>query len=462
MNKRIATLLFLVVLVGSSALADAKWGGIARQLAMGGSQAGTNLVLNPYIVTDPALMFLNPAYQSVYRDYAWMNVAGGTLNNLSTADNGYGHQSAGGSLSLSKEFTLGAILSYDPSAVNGVSSLIAGGTPIPGGPALPSIVQGRAAQTMPQVQNVFELLGSYGRDGMNVGFGATVGWAKNSSKTTTPTASNESEASAKMFGFRAGILYDLGGGSSFDAAAAIRLDKATDLVKSNAGSGGEYSASGTEVMVSVRAALKTSNKFRFVPYGTIILVSAEPKEDTPPLNVAAQMNTVKYSATAFAVGVGGEYKVGQGILAGGVSLQSAKGKIEASSPGAGGAVQTTTTTYTYTAIPVFNLGGEWSLVDWLAFRLGYYRSIGSVTTKTETPTTTTESDQDAPMSFVMVSNIGPGTWDGMVTLGVGVTLGNLAFDATVSEEALRRGFGLLGSADNINTFGYITLSYNIE
>jgi hypothetical protein len=32
----------------------------------------------------------------------------------------------------------------------------------------------------------------------------------------------------------------------------------------------------------------------------------------------------------------------------------------------------------------------------------------------------------------------------------------------VSENAVRRGLGLLGSNDNINTFGYINLSYCFE
>ena len=46
-----------------------------------------------------------------------------------------------------------------------------------------------------------------------------------------------------------------------------------------------------------------------------------------------------------------------------------------------------------------------------------------------------------------------------MTLGLGFTFGNFALDATVSEDALRRGLGLIGSQDNLNTFGYMTASY---
>ena len=44
-------------------------------------------------------------------------------------------------------------------------------------------------------------------------------------------------------------------------------------------------------------------------------------------------------------------------------------------------------------------------------------------------------------------------------MGLGFKLGGACIDATVSEEALRRGLGLIGASDNINTFGYITASY---
>jgi hypothetical protein len=53
-------------------------------------------------------------------------------------------------------------------------------------------------------------------------------------------------------------------------------------------------------------------------------------------------------------------------------------------------------------------------------------------------------------------------YDGIVTLGIGLRFGNFSLDATVSEEALRRGFGLVGSNDNINTFGYMNASFNFH
>ena len=64
------------------------------------------------------------------------------------------------------------------------------------------------------------------------------------------------------------------------------------------------------------------------------------------------------------------------------------------------------------------------------------------------------------MSWLLIGGLNPGNYDGLVTLGVGLKFGNFALDATVSEEALRRGIGLIGASDAINTFGYMTASYN--
>ena len=88
MMKNLATTLVVLAMATASLFADAKNGGIAREIAMGGSQSGSGLILNPFIMDDPALLLLNPAYQAMYKDYAWMNIGGGTLNGLSTSNNG--------------------------------------------------------------------------------------------------------------------------------------------------------------------------------------------------------------------------------------------------------------------------------------------------------------------------------------------------------------------------------------
>ena len=107
--------------------AQVKPGGIAREIAMGGSNTGINIALNPFIIEDPSFMLVNPAYQAMYRDYAWANIAGGSITGLSSqpassptygiGDDGYGRQNAALAFGITDELTLGAVLSYDPSAI---------------------------------------------------------------------------------------------------------------------------------------------------------------------------------------------------------------------------------------------------------------------------------------------------------------------------------------------------------
>jgi len=457
MLKRVAIVCGLALFMVGSGFADAKGGGIARQISMGGSIAGSGLILNPFIMDDPALMLLNPAYQALYKDYAWMNIGGGTpFGSGSLVDEGYGHQNAGVGFALNHEWTVGVILSYDPSAVNAVSTLI-GGVSLPGFGF--SIAQ-RPPRSIPSVANVWEAVVSYDLGNMDLGLGVMYGWSNQDSSLAVTGGSRTQEASASMFGIRGGINYDLGSGSSVDFSAAFRSDKATDDITSSAGSGGEYSATGTEFQATGRVKLRMSNKVNFVPYGAFATLSAKPKEDTPPAGMPATTRTVDLSALAYALGAGMEFKTPSLYLAGGISYQSARLKAEINT---GGTTPTSVTgTAKYAALPVVNVGGEWWFTDWLAGRAGYYRSIGSVKTKIESTSGTIESNFSFPNSFILIGGVGPSNSDQLVTLGLGFKWGSFALDATVSEQALRRGFGLIGAQDNINTFGYLTTSFNFE
>ncbi len=216
-------------------------------------------------------------------------------------------------------------------------------------------------------------------------------------------------------------------------------------------------------MADARMRLRLSNRVNFVPYAGVLSVSAEPKEDSPLNTQPARTDSRKYSTLALGVGVGAEYHTPTFFLAGGVSFQTASIKAEFSqaTPPA-----SQTQTFTYTAIPVFNIGAEWWFTDWLAGRGGYYRSSGRGNVKGEvtagSTTTTTETSVPIPNSAILVGGINPTNYDGLVTLGLGFKFGGFSLDATVSEEALRRGFGIVGSADNLNAFGYITTSYSFD
>ncbi len=456
--KNLAIVAVMVFAMSASLFAQAKPGGIARQVSMGGSNFGTNLVLNPFIMEDPSLVLVNPAYQAMYKDYGWANVAGGAVKGLSQAggdigDDGYGHQNAGVAFGLNSEWNIGAILSYDPSVVNTVSGLI------------PAIAQ-RGTQAIPAVTNVWEAVISNHMNNLDWGLGVMYGWSNSDGTSNDGTTSTAREASSNVWGFRGGIVAPFGSGNSFDASAAVRLDKATDRRTSTAAAPGpaatgEYSVSGTELAFTARAKFNCSPKFNFVPYGALTTISAEPKEDTRPDGVTTAPGAFKASALAYSLGVGGEYRAQGFYFAGGMSYQSARVKTE-STPAVGGGTSTATTTFT--GVPVVNMGGEWWFLDWLAGRAGYYRWIGKINGKSEPATAApatpnVEANASFNNSFVAIGAISPANFDGLLTLGLGLKFGGFSMDATVSEEALRRGLGVVGAQDNINSFGYVTTSY---
>ncbi len=467
MVKRLLVLSLVLVLVTSLGLSQAKNGGIARMIALGGGNPSPNFVVNPFVYDDPTWTLSNPAYINQYKDYAWMNVAGGRVTGA-VPDAGLGQQFTGANFSFGKALTFGAILSYDPSSFGALRPALNNFIGTVG--KRPANPQGLAA---PGPLEIFEVIAAMNLAGMDLGFAVSYGWTNSDYKNSDTTAGVVSEASlpGHLFGLRGGVFFDLGGGSSVNGAVAFRTLSASDKVKilgSTNGTGeSNYSAGATEFEVSAAARLKMSSKFSVIPYGAFTTVSIDPKEDNVVKGDSTTKRANTISTTAFVIGVGGEIRTPSFLLAGGVSLSSASSTTEPKDA-AGKAL--TKTTNSLWAFQVFNLGMEWWFTDWLAGRAGYFRSFSSTGTKTEPPAGsgwTQERNVFAGTSFLGGPSFFPWTIssynsDGLVTLGLGLKFKGFALDGTVSEEALRRGLGLIGAADNINTFGYVTVSYCFE
>jgi hypothetical protein len=463
---RKATLLLVLVLVSTSLFAQAKPGGLARELAMGAARTDRNVAANPFIVMDPSWLLANPAFLHKYSDYAWFNIAGGNINGYG-GENVYGNQFGGVSFSFGKDLTVGAILSYDASVTNSLWSPL--NTYI--GVSTRPYSNPATSQGSPRPIEVFEALVAYNMGDMEIGAGVSYGWSNQDFKTTSaPPSSTTSEGSlgARTLGLRAGIRADMGGGSVFEASGALRMDKATDKYTIGGTGNGtgtsEYGASATEIEATARLALKMSKRFTLVPYGIFRTYGVEPKEDGRLLGQAETKYSYKGSVMSFAFGLGGEVKVKEMYLAGGLSFAMMRQKLETNS-NAIATSKTTTQTSAISAFPVFNLGVEYPVLDWLTVRGGYYRALANVNSKTEVQDgATSEQSLSLGNSGISFGGMYPTANDenGLMTLGLGLKFGAFALDATVSEQALRRGLGLVGASDNINTFGYCTLSYCFE
>jgi len=119
----------------------------------------------------------------------------------------------------------------------------------------------------------------------------------------------------------------------------------------------------------------------------------------------------------------------------------------------------TTSSSTNTGFPVIQVGGEWAFTDWLTGRAGYYRGFYTFSTKNPSGTGTIEMNPFGGLSNVAVGGYAA---DNLVVFGLAGEFGNAGIEATVSESAIRRGFGLIGSSDDLNSFGYLTVNYNID
>ncbi|GEM_PF-1204430 len=487
--KNIVIVITMLLIIVAVAYPQAKPGGIARQLALGGSSFGTGLVLNPFLIDDPAYMLLNPAYQSLYKNYGWSNIGGGRLTGSSVEDDGYGMQYSGIAFSINPDLTLGTVLSFDHNTFGtNYSSLI-------------SLNMKRTGQIIPEISNTWELVGSYHLDQMEVGFSVLYGWSNDDfestekdispnpygSGDTTTLLSSSGEASSSILGFRVGVLYDLGEGSMFDVAGMVRITNATDKLSSSPATDsttGEYTLQAMEYRLNARAKFKISEKFDIVPFGMWFLATAEPEEETKPFNDSIPPFTSSLREDAFVLGLGGDYRAQGLLIAGGLSWFYGKVKYEYHNSfwnhyadydeyiQSSGSV----TECSY-SLPVFNLGMEWWFTEWLAGRMGYYRTLASNQSKMDytnlfayrspegayygyyTETGHREANSTNPNSIV---GIGAYSSDNLVTLGLGFKFGDFALDATISDQTLRRGLGLIGSSDALNTFGYLTASYNFN
>jgi hypothetical protein len=470
MMRTVTVLLLILALASTSLFAQAKPGGVARELAMGAARTDRNVAVNPFIVMDPSWLLANPAYAAKYADYAWFNLAGGTVNGYG-GENVYGNQFGGVNFSFGKEFVLGAILSYDASVTNNLwsplNSYIAQSTRPFSNPAA-------GISTVKPIE-VFEVIAAADLGDLDVGFGVSYGWTGQDFKSTSAPPSSlteEGSIGASTIGFRGGLKMDLGGGSAFEASAALRLDNATDkltipriFTNSDSLSGtAEYSASATELEAMARLAMKMSKRFTLVPYAALRVYSVKPEEAGRLAKQPKTKPTIENSALSMSVGVGGEVKVKDFYLAGGMSFAIMRLKSETNTH-VTDTTHSNTSTQTITAFPVFNLGVEYPVLDWLTLRGGYYRAFARVSSKTETPAgATSEQGFDLGNSSVIYGGYAPAGNDenGLMTIGVGLKFGDFAMDACMSEQALRRGLGLIGASDNVNTFGYVTLSYCFE
>ncbi len=430
MLKRIsAIVVFSILLISISFAQDIKkTGGLARLSALGG---------NIYVI-DPFFNTVNTAWNGVYNNFILADL--GTVAGGPFSPGGFG-QYISGSFSVGKSLTLGGILARNDFPAVGIALLDPGANSTIGLPfsGVVSTVNGlRGGGSVIALDNNVVLMATYKLRNTIIGFG--LAYAGTTNDVTTPAIGAvpafTSEGSSSQLGFNLGIISDITRNIKLDIAGTLLLPSAS--YKESTSGDIETKASQTYIGVTARAFWKVNPNLRFVPIFTFLTVSGTIDSG------GTFTGSVDFpSLTSFAFGGGLNYKIGDFLLAGGVVFSSNSLTIPASTA----PVVTPELSNSATLFPIWNLGAEWQLLDWLYGRIGYIAITGSATS--EAP-----ASADAVSEFV-ATFFGPSQRG--ATLGVGFRFGDFSLDAMVNEDVLRQGFNIVGGGGP--TFFLITTSY---
>lgn len=384
-----------------------KTGGYARILGMGN---------NPYIM-DPFYVTVNPAWGGYYDHFLF-----GDLGSTAGAFNAGGvGQFASVNFRVNEDFTVGALLTRNDFNGFGIARLDPFGIvgAIPGTIAL---------------NNNLELNGTL-RFGNTV-FGLGVAYASTTNESSPGGTAGTTTSSASQLGFNLGLISQLTREMKLDFAASLILPSAKQEVPSP---GITQKGSHTIINAAGRLFWDYSSKLAFVPTVNFILASGsrDVPSGTPPAATSVDLPSI----TAIVVGFGINYKVGDFLLAGGPAFAMTKVSQDST------LLTPTKSSTSNMMFPVWNLGAEWHMNDWLVARLGYIASTGKTKNESTSGGITSETVQT-------IFNPAPGA-----TVGVGFRLGIFSLDATVNEDVLRQGLNNLGgNGPNAATFAYLSAS----
>lgn len=411
--KRFLSLVVSVIILAGSIYSQSviapkeKSGGFARVYAMGGEN-GMN-----YFMIDPIAMRYNPAFSKYYSNFLWGNIGASTA-----APNDGDGQMAGFNFNLDNKLTVGAILTRNDYTNSGISDIGFANRIV-------GTLNGIPSTSRPAVllDNNFELLASYSLSESTV-LGAAVAYAA-TNNDFTPASGTAVKSDASQFGFGIGIIQNFSKDQAIEASFDMKFGSAKHEGAST------NKVSGNTIGMSARYFHNIGKGFTLVPIVSYYTESSKIE--------AGSTTTDLPTYGLFHFGTGINYTTGDLFLAGGVSFmyESVTNKATSAAPGLSNSS---------IMFPVWNLGAEFKLTDWLKARAGY--QVSTMKNNTQSAASATTRDESATTGFNRTG----------VTLGLGFKFGNFNLDATVNDQVLLQGFKNL-STGAANTFGFISAGY---
>jgi len=405
-------------------------GSLARHAALGGGGYGMGgdirtYAANPFIV-DSYSLTINPAYADRFRNSIFVN-AGSVAGTNSQPLSNFGGPFIGAIFDISPRVTVGGMVSFESfpgiTAVNtdvvnaiALSSILGLASQYPGGiAALPGFTQLRARNNG-QLQVTYNT--GDGKGG-GVVMGAGVSFTTTSLAPLANAPRSQPTANITQIGFNAGVLITTGTQSMLDLSATVLLPRVSLPVPGSTSA--SLSFANTVIGVNARYIARISRQFTLIPMANIYNIQS----GSPYFG----------NVTSVDVGMGFNYAVGPLFFVGGLSLSNnSGGNLPSQSvPGA-------SSVSSELILPRWNIGVEYSIIDWLRLRAGYAGYSSSARS----------NDVVYPSYFGYALSEG-------VSLGFGLVFGGFTLDVTTDTRIIRQGLGNIGSGQP--TFGFVSANF---
>ena len=475
MKRTISLFLLAFVLLGVAQAQETKSipGGLAREMALGGSPNNTYLM-------DYTDIYTNPAWAVKYGDLIYSEL-GYSFSGYSASG-----QSAGFTYAVWKGLSVGLSVGKQEGPLFATNSY---GTQFGGNAAdaddflsafnAALASNGHSPVSPSNTLRPLQVYGALKLANLTLGFAFyRVGYSATSDYHFIGDSINATnEESYGQTGFKAGALIDMDV-MLLDVSALFRINSATGKINPPAPTvSEELDATGTELGLNARLFMKLSDKFSLVPMARFYTFGNEPELKSIGVVVPAgdkyNSKPDKYNRTDIEFGLGSNITVTGGRVFAGLSLESISLKHDITSFVSGSgfvpvATLTETTTYktSVLSLPKVNLGAEFDVASWLTGRLGYFKAFASMKNTTDYPAPAKEESTTQTFEFKYMPSCSLAVADQLLSLGMGLHFDRLSIDGYLCEEWLADGPFILSGA-NANTggnkmFGVVSMSYSFQ
>lgn len=393
----------LLFVMGVSTFSQSIPSGTGRYTALGGS---------PFILDAHVDMLNNPAWNNMYRNYAFADL---------TPETGAGFDGhAGVTFGVGKKWNLGFIVNRRSDMWESFRD------------TTNNLFPGNSSPIVP----FMGLIGTSVNKNFHIGLAPYVAmWSRKG--TSSDTTATNTDASSNSMGANLGFIYMIKKGW-VEGNFTFRMNK----YKSESTTGSVTSTlendGGIQFGANFRGWIYPSkgSKVAVVPVLGFSTMSFQPKSTSGSTTVTG----LNYSWMSINGGVGLNWPIMDDIqIAGGVTAFYNTAKADS------GNVELKSTDL---IAPVFHMAVESRIADWLTGRLGFQKGIHSDKSEFTSGSLTGE------LTELMAHN------SSSISLGAGFHFGRLSIDATISERWFKHGVNFLSGGDNEDMFGIISASYN--